>query len=338
MSLTRAYEKQLEMDDNGEAKPVAKPQGSSRPTGINRGSLLDPSLALRGPPTGISTIAATPQINKPPNSSFRRLTTEEMADRRLKDLCFNCSEKFSKDHATKCSMKGIYLLELDDGEVSDSASDEDMEISLHALTGIRLGKTMQLQVDIQDESMRALVNSGSTHNFMAEETTRHLDLTPASDQPINVAVVNGNKVTSMGLFWGIHVQISNEDFFLDCYVIPLAGFDIVLGVQWLRTLGPITGDFDQLTMSFWRHDHKVIWRGLQAQSRCSTLSSLDSANVMSSLSLNLPRCLPSLMAYLPHADAIIKSIFFQAPLPWWFARTDIFSCLKMKSNVSARRC
>jgi hypothetical protein len=28
-------------------------------------------------------------------------------------LCFNCPEKFSREHARQCSMKGIFWMELD---------------------------------------------------------------------------------------------------------------------------------------------------------------------------------------------------------------------------------
>lgn len=34
----------------------------------------------------------------------------------------------------------------------------------------------------------------------------------------------------------------DEVFHVDCYSLPLNGFDLVLGVQWLETLGPIVWD------------------------------------------------------------------------------------------------
>jgi hypothetical protein len=34
------------------------------------------------------------------------------------------------------------------------------------------------------------------------------------------------------------------------FSIDIGGFDIVLGVEWLRTLGPILMDFKELTMQF----------------------------------------------------------------------------------------
>ena len=42
---------------------------------------------------------------------------------------------------------------------------------------------------------------------------------------------------------GIHQQT-------DCLVLPLKGCDMVLGIQWLRTIGPILWDFSTLSMQF----------------------------------------------------------------------------------------
>nr|GFB42612.1 transposon Ty3-G Gag-Pol polyprotein [Tanacetum cinerariifolium] len=37
---------------------------------------------------------------------------------------------------------------------------------------------------------------------------------------------------------------------IDFFVLPVAACPIVLGVQWLKTLGPIEFDFNNLTMGF----------------------------------------------------------------------------------------
>lgn len=37
---------------------------------------------------------------------------------------------------------------------------------------------------------------------------------------------------------------------VDLYALPFSGMDVVLGVQWLKDLGPVTTDYTQLTMSF----------------------------------------------------------------------------------------
>lgn len=72
-------------------------------------------------------------------------------------------------------------------------------------------------------------------------------------------------------------------FSLGCYVIPLARFDIVLDVRWLRSLGPIMRDFEQLIMSFWLHDHKVIWHSLQVLAQHANISALTGDTLMTTL-------------------------------------------------------
>jgi hypothetical protein len=39
-------------------------------------------------------------------------------------------------------------------------------------------------------------------------------------------------------------------FTMDAYAIPLDSFDIILGVQFLRTLGPILWDLANMSMAF----------------------------------------------------------------------------------------
>jgi hypothetical protein len=69
-------------------------------------------------------------------------------------------------------------------------------------------------------------------------------------QELSVKVTNGEHVASSGVCLGIDMDIIGECFSINMYVLPLDGFDIVLGVQWLRTLGPIMWNFSDLTMSF----------------------------------------------------------------------------------------
>jgi hypothetical protein len=54
---------------------------------------------------------------------------------------------------------------------------------------------------------------------------------------------------------------------IDCYAIPLDCYDMVLGVPFLRALGPILWDFDDLCMAFWRHGRRVLWKSV-GSARC----------------------------------------------------------------------
>lgn len=37
---------------------------------------------------------------------------------------------------------------------------------------------------------------------------------------------------------------------MDLFVLPLSGAELVLGVQWIKILGPILSDYAKLTMRF----------------------------------------------------------------------------------------
>jgi hypothetical protein len=52
--------------------------------------------------------------------------------------------------------------------------------------------------------------------------------------------------------------VGDEHFTVDHYSIPLDCYDMVLEVAWLRTLGPILWDFDDLCMGFWRHGKHML--------------------------------------------------------------------------------
>jgi hypothetical protein len=50
------------------------------------------------------------------------------------------------------------------------------------------------------------------------------------------------------------------------FSIEMGGCDVVLGVEWLCTLGPITMDFKDLYMSFTKEGHKHTLKGITSSS------------------------------------------------------------------------
>jgi hypothetical protein len=75
-------------------------------------------------------------------------------------------------------------------------------------------------------------------------------------------VANGDRVTCWGQARDVVIRIGDEHFMVDCYAIPLDCYNVVLGVKYLRTLGPILWDFDDLCMAFTHHGKHVLWKGI----------------------------------------------------------------------------
>lgn len=107
-------------------------------------------------------------------------------------------------------------------------------------------------------------------------------------------VANGDWVACRGLAHDIGILINqdhvgHEDFIVDCYSIPLDCYDMVLRVNFLRILGSILWDFDDLCLAFWHHGRHVLSKG--TGSMCSDIPPTGRLHVVRSVE-------PALLDYL----------------------------------------
>jgi hypothetical protein len=180
----------------------------------------------------------------------KRLTQAEQEERRRLGLCYNCDEKFGQGHNRVC--KRLFLLDCAvEDDVNEAAAgaelaqtEESPAFSLHAIADVRLTDTMQIDVNLAGNAFIALLDSGSTHNFISESAAQRTGL-PLQHRPrLTATVANGDQVSCVGVIRQAAITIHGNTFLVDLFVMPLAGYDMVLGTQWLATLGPILWDFD----------------------------------------------------------------------------------------------
>jgi hypothetical protein len=189
-------------------------------------------------------------------------TPAEIAQRRKENKCFHCEELFTPGHKQHC--KQLFIMEViqedDDGREQELYSDEPT-ISIAALTGIqpRRGSTMQVYVTVQGAVLRALLDSRSTHNFVDSEAAARVGIKFSSKAGFSVAVANGDRVASSGSCLDLKINITGEPFIIACYGLSLGSYEMILGVQWLESLGPVLWDFTHRTLSFCRDGRDVHW-------------------------------------------------------------------------------
>jgi hypothetical protein len=63
-------------------------------------------------------------------------------------------------------------------------------------------------------------------------------------------IANGGSMKCGGHCENVHLQIGDYHLKSHMFSIDMGGCDIVLGIDRLRTLGPILMDFKELTMQF----------------------------------------------------------------------------------------
>lgn len=196
-----------------------------------------------------------PNMTRTRTPPTRQLSTTEMQERQACGLCFNCDEKFVPRHRCKklFVIDGVYTAE-DGGEEdtfdAEGLCGEEPIISLHALTGTPNPQTMRVRGALGKLGVIGLMDSESTHNFLNPQITYQLGLKPTHAGMMQVTMANGEKINCRGLCAGLLLWLQGEPFLVDFFILPMDVCEVVIGTQWLRTLGPIWWDFARLLMRF----------------------------------------------------------------------------------------
>lgn len=140
-------------------------------------------------------------------------------------------------------------------------TDETPHISLNALTGLTGYRTMRVIGHFGKQKIHILIDSGSTHNFVDLHTAKKLGCRIHEIDPLQVSVADGNKIVSKSMCKNFTWKIMGETFTTDAMLLPLGGCEMVLGVQWLATLGDIVWNFSSLRMQFTYEGRPVALRG-----------------------------------------------------------------------------
>jgi hypothetical protein len=222
-----------------------------------------------------------PVTPNPPSTPIKiqKLTRAEMVEHQLKGLCYNCDDKYFMRH--KCKEQNIFMA------ISEDVSEEDVEaplvhvspkptditppsdpsdvepvISLNSLIGFSAPQTLELIGYIKHRKVIILVDSGSTHNFIhrciAQETNCYIH----AINNFQIMIVNGGSMKCGGHCENVHLQIGEYHLKSHIFYIDMGICDIVLGAEWIRTLGPILMDFKEFTMQFDQKGQQYKFQGI----------------------------------------------------------------------------
>jgi hypothetical protein len=201
-------------------------------------SLHEPLHGTSASSTAAAPTTSATSVNKPVPSSVR-LFPCKIAQCRKDGKCFKCDELFTPGHHDHC--KQLFIIEVVDEETEGlPPGDGEPTISIHALTGIqpRTSRTMVILVSVNGAHLIALLDSGSTHNFIDNTAASRVGVTLAGLSGLRITVANNDKLVSFGCCRNMAMMV-HEQFQVDCYDLPLGSFNMVLGVQWLESLKPI---------------------------------------------------------------------------------------------------
>ena len=134
-------------------------------------------------------------------------------------------------------------------------------ISFNALAGISTLQTLKIEGYIKKKKVIVLIDSGSTHNFIHRKLAKDLNcfVYPAPEFQVMIAygAINcSGKCNKINLTMGEYVMNS------PMISIPMGGVDVVLGIQWLQSLGTMAFNFQEIFMKFSLGGKEIELRGI----------------------------------------------------------------------------
>ncbi|GAU50456.1 hypothetical protein TSUD_373220 [Trifolium subterraneum] len=205
----------------------------------------------------------------PRDKGFTHLSYNELMERKKKGLCFKCGGPFHPTH--QCPDKHLRVLVVDDEceedgeakvlavEIEEGEDEEQGEISMLDLHHIahENHQTMKFQGTIKGVEVLILVDSGASHNFISQSLVHHMDWPVEQTQQMRVKLGNGVQIEAQGRCKELEMYIGDYKLSPNLQLFELGGIDVVLGVEWLKTLGDTIINWKQHTMSFWEQGRWV---------------------------------------------------------------------------------
>ena len=197
--------------------------------------------------------------SNPPQST--RLKPRQMDKTRVKVPCFNCDSKYSKGH--KCGEKKLFYINCEEeepkeeeasqeeatlGEIEEDTSEEiSPTISCHALARISTPQTLKIEGYIKKNKVTVLIDYGSTHNSIHCKLAKVLNCFVYPAPEFQVMIVDGGTINCSGKCHNINLAMGEYVLNSPMISIPMGGVDVVLGVQWLQSLGIVAFNFQNFS-------------------------------------------------------------------------------------------
>ncbi|KAF8077019.1 hypothetical protein N665_1069s0002 [Sinapis alba] len=127
---------------------------------------------------------------------------------------------------------------------------EVAELSVNTVVGLSSPHTIKLQGSLQDVEVVVLIDTGATHNFISESLVQRLGIPVSSTQGFVVMVGAGVTVKGRRVCEGIQLKLPTCEVNSIFLPLELGIADVILGIQWLETLGETQNNWKLQCMKF----------------------------------------------------------------------------------------
>ena len=142
-----------------------------------------------------------------------------------------------------------------------------MAISDTALSRVPTNETISLLIIIGGVPAVALVDSGSSNTFIDHAFAVKLNLPMRATTARPVSVAGGGTLITNVVISQCPFTIQKTKFTSDFKVLPSKGYDVVLGVSWLKQYNPTTFDWVAKTLSITKDSRAYFHRPPTAEEK-----------------------------------------------------------------------
>ena len=132
---------------------------------------------------------------------------------------------------------------LNESEPSAAPHGPGPPLQIHQLSSARhrSRKLIKLRAEIAGQPAVCLVDSGASGNFISSSFVRQHNLTSNicnTEEPIKIELADGSQHVAQQLWRAPPLTISSYSDQEDFVLLPLGGYDVILGMPWLERLDP----------------------------------------------------------------------------------------------------
>jgi hypothetical protein len=123
-------------------------------------------------------------------------------------------------------------------------------------------RTVKFQGQIHGVPVLVMVDSGATHNFISQKLVHKMEWAIEETPMMNIKLGDECSKSTRGVCSDLRLSIGDFTITPKLHLFELGGIDVVLGMEWLKTLGDMIINWRQQTMSFWSNKRWVTLQGI----------------------------------------------------------------------------
>ncbi|PNX85959.1 retrotransposon-related protein, partial [Trifolium pratense] len=136
-------------------------------------------------------------------------------------------------------------------------------------------QVIKVRGSIHEVPVVILIDSGASHNFISQQLVQKMNWERIDGPAMSIKLGDGSCAKTNGVCTQLEIAMDELQIRVDAQIFDLGCVDVVLGIEWLRTLGDMIVNWQKQTMSFWYNKQWITMKGVDSQlSNMETLHSV----------------------------------------------------------------